>query len=123
MRRFQAQQSANRLVDRASFRVSDLAQLNFAVRRGFLFVWFPFQKRPAACREIAPHWRYDLRMFWAGFAIGVAVSLAIGLAWHFVRERRQRLAFIASLSPAQREAFRAFEATNRGWRTFRDLLP
>jgi len=93
------------------------------VRRGFLFVWFPFQKRPAACREIAPHWRYDLRMFWAGFAIGVAVSLAIGLAWHFVRERRQRLAFIASLSPAQREAFRAFEATNRGWRTFRDLLP
>jgi hypothetical protein len=62
-------------------------------------------------------------MFWTGFATGVAVSLAIGLAWHFVRERRQRLAFIASLSPAQRETFRAFEATNRGWRTFRDLLP
>jgi hypothetical protein len=62
-------------------------------------------------------------MFWTGFATGVAVSLAIGLAWYYVRERRQRLAFVASLSPAQREAFRDFEATNRGWRTLRDLLP
>jgi hypothetical protein len=45
-------------------------------------------------------------MFWTGFAIGFvvigfAVCLAIALTAHFVRERRQRSAFIASLSPAQ----------------------
>jgi hypothetical protein len=62
-------------------------------------------------------------MFWTGFAIGFAVCLAIGLTAHFVRERRQRSAFIASLSPAQRERLRAFEMVNRDWRTFRDLLP
>jgi hypothetical protein len=66
-------------------------------------------------------------MFWtgfaSGFAIGFAVCLAIGLTAHFVRERRERSAFIASLSPAQREAFAGFETTKRGWRTFRGSLP
>jgi hypothetical protein len=99
------------------------SELDFRQAQLSLLSGFPFKKRSAACREIAPQWRYDSRMFWTGFATGVAVSLAIGLAWYYVRERRQRLAFVASLSPAQREAFRDFEATNRGWRTFRDLLP
>jgi hypothetical protein len=81
------------------------------------------RERPAGCREIALQRRNDSRMFWTGFATGFAVCLAIGLAWHFVRERRQRSSFMASLSPAQREAFRRFEAANRSWRTFRDSLP
>ena len=62
-------------------------------------------------------------MFWTGFATGFAVCLAIGLTAHFVRERRQRSAFIASLSPAQRERLETFEMVDRDWRTFRDLLP
>jgi hypothetical protein len=61
-------------------------------------------------------------MFWAGFAISIAVCLAIGLTARFVRERRQRSAFIASLRP-RREGLDAFEMVNRNWRTFRDLLP
>ena len=38
-------------------------------------------------------------------------------------ERRQRAAFIASLSPADQEALRGFETVNRNWRAFRDLSP
>jgi hypothetical protein len=48
-------------------------------------------------------------MFWTGFFIGFAACLAIGLTAHFVRDRRQRAAFIARLSPAQRERLRVFE--------------
>ena len=66
-------------------------------------------------------------MFWTGFAIGFAIGfavcLAIGLAWHFVRERRQRLAFIESLSLAQRERLANFEPAKGDWRSFRDSLP
>ena len=45
-------------------------------------------------------------MFWAPFLSGFAACLAIGLTAHFVREWRQRSAFIASLSPAEREKLR-----------------
>jgi hypothetical protein len=77
-----------------------------------------------SCREIAWQWHYDPRMFWTGFAIGIAVCLAIGLAAHCVREWRQRSAFIVSLSSAQREALRGFETVTGGdWRAFRDLSP
>jgi hypothetical protein len=77
-----------------------------------------------SCREIARQWHYDPRMFWTGFAIGIAVCLAIGLAAHCVREWRQRSAFIVSLSSAQREALRGFETVTGGdWRAFRDLSP
>jgi hypothetical protein len=66
-------------------------------------------------------------MFWIGFLVGVAVCLAIGLAGHLIRgwraERRQRAAFIASLSPSEREALRGFEMVNSDWRTFRELSP
>ena len=39
-------------------------------------------------------------MFWAPFLSGFVACLAIWLSAHFVREWRQRSAFIASLSPA-----------------------
>jgi hypothetical protein len=61
-------------------------------------------------------------MFWTGFFIGFAVCLAIGLTAHFVHDRRQRAAFIASLSPAERERLRGFETVKGDWHEFRDLL-
>jgi hypothetical protein len=64
----------------------------------------------------------EYRMFWTGFFIGFAACLAIGLTAHFVHDRRQRAAFIASLSPAQRERFRGFEKVRGDWHEFRDLL-
>jgi hypothetical protein len=61
-------------------------------------------------------------MFWTGFFIGFAACLAIGLTAHFVHDRRQRTAFIAGLSPAERERFRGFETVKGDWHEFRDLL-
>jgi hypothetical protein len=61
-------------------------------------------------------------MFWTGFFTGFAACLAIGLAAHFVQDRRQRAAFIASLSPSQRERLRGFESVGGDWHEFRDLL-
>jgi hypothetical protein len=61
-------------------------------------------------------------MFWTGFFIGFASCLAIGLTGHFVHDRRQRAAFIASLSPAERERLRGFETVKGDWHEFRDLL-
>ena len=60
--------------------------------------------------------------FWTGFFVGFAACLAIGLTAHFVHDRRQRAAFIASLSPAERERFRGFEKVRGDWHEFRDLL-
>jgi hypothetical protein len=45
-------------------------------------------------------------MFRTGFFIGFAACLAIGLTAHFIHDRRQRAAFIASLSAAERERLR-----------------
>ena len=59
-------------------------------------------------------------MFW--FVIGIAVCSATGLITHFVRDYRQRSAFIASLSPSQRENLRGFESERGNWHEFRDLL-
>ena len=64
----------------------------------------------------------ELCMFWTGFFIGFAACLAIGLTAHFVHDRRRRSAFIASLSPAQRERLRGFERVKGDWHEFRDLL-
>jgi hypothetical protein len=60
-------------------------------------------------------------MFWTGFAVGFAACFAIGLTAHFLYEWIQRSAFIASLSPAQRERLWGFEAIKGDWRAFRDL--
>jgi hypothetical protein len=61
-------------------------------------------------------------MFWTGFFIGFAACLAIGLTTHFAHDQRQRAAFIASLSPAERERLRGFEKIRGDWHEFRDLL-
>jgi len=61
-------------------------------------------------------------MIWTSFAIGVAVCLAITLTAHVVRERRQRSAFITSLSPAQREGLWGFETVKGDWRAFKELV-
>ncbi|MGY2903715.1 hypothetical protein ACVWVY_002736 [Bradyrhizobium sp. URHC0002] len=61
-------------------------------------------------------------MFWTGFFVGFAACLAIGLTGHVVHDRRQRAAFIASLSPAERERLRGFETVKGDWHEFRDLL-
>jgi hypothetical protein len=76
---------------------------------------------PPSCREIAPQWHYDPRMFWTEFAIVFVGGIAITLTAYVVRERRQRSAFIGSLSPAQREGLRGFETVKGDWRAFRDL--
>jgi hypothetical protein len=61
-------------------------------------------------------------MFWTGVFIGFAACLAIGLTGHFIYDRRQRSAFIASLSPRLRERLSGFETIKGDWRAFRDLL-
>jgi hypothetical protein len=64
----------------------------------------------------------EIFMFWTGVFIGFAACLAIGLTAHFTHDRRQRSAFIASLSPALRERLSGFETIEGDWRAFRDLL-
>ena len=62
------------------------------------------------------------KMFWTGFVIGIAVCSATGLIMYFVRDYHQRSAFIAGLSPRQRENLRGFESVRGNWHEFRDLL-
>lgn len=61
-------------------------------------------------------------MFWTGAFIGFAACIAIGLTVRFIRDRRQRSAYIASLSPALRERLIGFETIEGDWRAFRELL-
>ena len=61
-------------------------------------------------------------MFWTGFFIGFAACLAIGLTAHFIHNRRQRAAFIASLSPTECEKLVGFETLKGDWHEFRELL-
>jgi hypothetical protein len=60
-------------------------------------------------------------VFWTALVLGL-VCLAIWFAAQFARERRERAAFIASLSPLQRERLKGFETVGGDWRDFRDLL-
>jgi hypothetical protein len=60
--------------------------------------------------------------YWTVFSIGFAACLAIGFLVSFVHDRRQRAAFIASLSPADRERLEGFETVKGDWHDFRDLL-
>jgi hypothetical protein len=60
-------------------------------------------------------------MFW--IFVGFAACLVIGRTAHFVHVRASaRTAFIASLSPAERERLRGFETVKGDWHEFRDLL-
>ena len=61
-------------------------------------------------------------MFWTVIFVGFAACLAIALTWHFIHERRQRAAFIANLTPAERERLEGFESVKGDWHEFRDLL-
>jgi hypothetical protein len=61
-------------------------------------------------------------MYWTVFFVSFAACLAIGFIVSFVHDRRQRAAFIASLSPAERERLGSFEAVKGDWHEFRDLL-
>ena len=61
-------------------------------------------------------------MFWKGFAVGSSVCLAITLTAQRIREWRERSAFIAGLSPVQRESLGGFETIKGDWRAFRDLV-
>jgi hypothetical protein len=61
-------------------------------------------------------------MFWTGFFIGFAACIATVLAGYVVHDRRQRAAFIAGLSPAERERLRGFEKVKGDWHEFRDLF-
>jgi hypothetical protein len=77
---------------------------------------------PTVRRNIATAVHHHARMFWTGFFIGFAACLAIGLTAHFVHDRRERAAFIAGLSPAERERLMGFETVKGDWRAFRNLL-
>jgi hypothetical protein len=59
-------------------------------------------------------------MLWIGFIAGI-VCFTTGLIT-FVHDRRQRSAFIAGLSPSQRENLRGFESVKGTWYEYRDLL-
>ena len=61
-------------------------------------------------------------MFWTSVFIDFAACLALGLIGHLIYDRRQRSAFIASLSPSLRERLSGFETIEGDWRAFRDLL-
>lgn len=61
-------------------------------------------------------------VFWTGFFVGLAVCLAIGLISYFLNDRCQRAAFIARLSPEERERLKGFESVSGDWRHYRDLL-
>jgi hypothetical protein len=61
-------------------------------------------------------------MSWTGFFIGLAACLAMGLTVYLVRDRRERAAFISTLSSAERDQLRGFETINGDWRQFRNLL-
>ena len=56
------------------------------------------------------------------YFIGFAACLAIGLTAHVVHYRRQRAAFIAGLSPAEREMLEGYETFKGDWHDFRDKL-
>ena len=58
-------------------------------------------------------------MSWTVIFFGIA---AIALTGHFIHKRRQRAAFVANLTPAERERLKGFESVKGDWREFRELL-
>jgi hypothetical protein len=61
-------------------------------------------------------------MFWTGLFVGFAACLFIGLGCRFIYDWRQRMAFLASLSGAERERLYFFESVKGDWHEFRDTL-
>ena len=62
-------------------------------------------------------------MFWTGFFIGFAACLGIVLAAHVVHYWRQREAFIAGLSPAERELLEGYETYKGDWHDYGPVAP
>ena len=60
-------------------------------------------------------------MFWTGFFTGFAACVAVGLTAHIIHDRRQRAAFIAGLSDAERDRLKGFEKVSGDWHQYRDL--
>lgn len=56
-----------------------------------------------------------------GFITGFAACFAIGLTAYVINDRRQRLAFMASLTSQMRERLSEFETSTGDWKAFRDL--
>ena len=61
-------------------------------------------------------------MYWTVFFMCFAACLGIGFIASLVHDRRQRAAFVASISPAERERLEGFEAVKGDWHEFRELL-
>ena len=57
---------------------------------------------------------------WIGFLTGI-VSGLVGLTAYVIHDRRQRLAFAASLMPHMRGRLSEFETSTGDWKAFRDL--
>ena len=57
-----------------------------------------------------------------GFLAGFAACLAIGLTAYVINDRRQRLAFMASLTPQMRERLSEFETSAGDWKAFRGVV-
>ena len=56
-----------------------------------------------------------------GILTGIVSCLAIGLTAYLINDRRQRLAFIASLTPQMRDHLSEFEKSTGDWKAFQDL--
>jgi hypothetical protein len=61
-------------------------------------------------------------VFWTALFFGLVVCFAILLTAKFARERRERAAFVANLSSAERERLKGFERVEGDWREFRVLI-
>jgi hypothetical protein len=61
-------------------------------------------------------------MSWTVIFLGFAACLATAITGYFIHERRQRAAFIATLTPAEREKLKGFESVKGDWHEFRELL-
>lgn len=61
-------------------------------------------------------------MFWEGFAAGFAACFVLGIvnrwAGQWLAERRARAAYIASLSPQDRDGLRGWEESRNDWRSY-----
>lgn len=55
------------------------------------------------------------------FLAGIVSCLAIALTAYFINDRRQRLAFIASLTPQMRDRLSEFETSTGDWKAFQTL--
>lgn len=67
-------------------------------------------------------WNRNNAMFWTGLFVGFAACLAIWLTLRLVHDRRQRAAFNAGLSPAERAMLEDYETFKGDWHDFRNLL-